>query len=79
MEYLGHVIDWQGVAADPAKIECMVNWPRPQSIKALKGFLGLTGYYRRFIKDYGKICQPLTMLLKKDAFAWFEGVEHAFI
>lgn len=67
VEYLGHVINEQGVGADPAKIESMLNWSGPQSIKALRGFLGLIGYYRRFIKDYGKICQPLNLLLKKDA------------
>lgn len=75
MAYLGHVIDSQGVGADPPKIESMVNWPRQQSIKALRGFLGLTGDYRRFIRDYEKICQPLNLLLRKDAFGWSKEAE----
>ncbi|XP_057506036.1 uncharacterized protein LOC130789297 [Actinidia eriantha] len=56
----------------------MTSWPRPQSLKALKGFLGLTGYYKRFIKNYRKICQPLSLVLKKDAFKWNSEAEQAF-
>ena len=54
LEYLGHLISEQGVETDLAKIECMKQWPLPNSLKSLRGFLGLTDYYRRFIKDYGK-------------------------
>ncbi|XP_026399027.1 uncharacterized protein LOC113294867 [Papaver somniferum] len=76
--YLGHVISDKGVSVENDKIKCILSWQIPYTIKELRGFLGLAGYYRKFVKDYGKISAPLTQLLKKDAFVWTEKATTAF-
>ena len=78
IEYLGHVISSQGVITDPKKIEAIMNWPQPATLKQLRGFLGLTGYYKRFVRNYGKITKPLTDMFKKIAFQWMEQGSRAF-
>ena len=78
IKYLGHLIDVEGVSVNPQKVAAMMEWPKPKTPKALRGFLGLTGYYRKFIRNYGKIVSPLTNMLKKDSFAWTSASERAF-
>ncbi|XP_026410652.1 uncharacterized protein LOC113305875 [Papaver somniferum] len=78
LEYLGHIISGEGVSADPLKVDCMTRCTTPTSIKDLRRFLGLTGYYRRFFKNYGLIAKPLTDLLKKNNLHWDNSSQVAF-
>jgi hypothetical protein len=79
VSYLGHIISTEGVAMDAAKVQVVVDWPPPRSVLALRGYLGLAGYYRKLIKSYGEIAPPLTALLKKNGFSWTDQATTAFL
>ncbi|KAJ8754420.1 hypothetical protein K2173_002871 [Erythroxylum novogranatense] len=67
-----------GVAVDPKKIAAVKDWPQPTNSKSVRGFLGLAGYYRKFIRNFGGIAAPLTQLLTKDGFSWTTEAAEAF-
>jgi len=70
IKYLGHLIGVEGVSVDPQKVVAMMDWPKPKTPRSIRGYLGLTGYYRKFIREYGRIALPLTNILKKYSFTW---------
>ena len=60
--FLGHIVSSEGILVDPSKVEAVENWPRPKSVSEVRSFLGLAGYYRRFVEGFSKIALPLTQL-----------------
>ncbi|KAI5339223.1 hypothetical protein L3X38_018495 [Prunus dulcis] len=77
--FLGHVISAEGIYVDPQKVEAVVNWVQPTSVTEIRSFLGLAGYYRRFVEGFASIVAPLTRLTRKDvAFEWTEECEQSF-
>ncbi|KAL4083915.1 hypothetical protein QTP88_029231 [Uroleucon formosanum] len=77
--YLGHIISENGIRPDPEKIKSVLQFPIPTSVKEIKSFLGLSGYYRKFIKSYSLISKPMTNLLRKDVtFNWDTSCQEAF-
>ena len=77
--YLGMIISDTGVKMDPAKIECILTWETPRSVKDIQGFLGFANFYRRFIKGFSRIVRPLVSLTKKGVkFTWSRNCERAF-
>ncbi|CAA7017569.1 unnamed protein product [Microthlaspi erraticum] len=79
MGFLGHIVSAEGVSVDPAKIEAIRDWPRPSSATEIRSFLGLAGYYRRFVKGFATMAQPMTKLTGKDVpFVWSAECEESF-
>ena len=66
ISFLGHIISDRGVSVDPAKVEAVLNWEAPKSVMEIRSFLGLAGYYRKFVKGLSCIVAPLTKLTRKD-------------
>jgi len=79
IHYLGHVISGEGIAVDPAKVEAIMEWPAPTNVTEVRSFMGLAGYYRRFVEGFSKIANPITELQKKNKkFVWTEKCTEAF-
>ncbi|XP_068318456.1 uncharacterized mitochondrial protein AtMg00860-like [Pyrus communis] len=78
IEYLEHTISGQGVSANSSKIQAIIDWPQSTSIKGLRGFLGLIGYYRKFVHHYGLTGKPLTSMLQQGNFKWTDESIVAF-
>ncbi|MCI33355.1 hypothetical protein A2U01_0054572, partial [Trifolium medium] len=72
-----HVVAAGTVAPDPTKIQAIIDWPPPKAVKGLRGFLGLSGFYRKFVRGYASLALPLTQLLRKDAFKWSQEEQKA--
>ncbi|XP_073298498.1 uncharacterized protein [Primulina huaijiensis] len=79
ISFLGHVVSKDGIAVDPVKIEAIQKWPIPTTVPEVRSFLGLAGYYRRFISDFSKIALPLTNLTRKTVkFEWSNECQRGF-
>ncbi|KAK1606090.1 hypothetical protein QYE76_029763 [Lolium multiflorum] len=79
VEFLGHVISKDGIAVNPSKVASVLDWEAPKNVKEIRGFLGMAGYYRRFIEGFSKIAGPMTKLLRKNTpFVWSEECEKSF-
>ncbi|CAL9019118.1 unnamed protein product, partial [Prunus brigantina] len=79
VDFLAHVISVEGIYVDPRKVEVVVNWVQPTSVTEIRSFLGLAGYYRRFVEGFSSIAAPLTQLTRKDVkFEWTEECEQSF-
>jgi hypothetical protein len=77
--FLGHVISNRGISVDPSKVQDVLSWNAPMSVGDIRSFLGLAGYYQRFIEGFLKISKPMTELLEKDKkFEWTSTYEASF-
>ncbi len=74
--FLGHVVSKEGIRPDPGKIEAVLHFPMPKNVTSVRSFLGLTGYYRKYVRGYSSLAGPLFELARKDvAFVWDVGCE----
>jgi hypothetical protein len=79
VSFLGHIISKGGISVDPSKIQDVLSWNAPMIVSDIRSFLGLTGYYQRFIKGFSRITKPITKLLRKDKkFKWTPACEASF-
>ena len=79
VSFLGHIVSAEGIRVDPTKIEVVVNWKPPRNVTEVRSFLGLAGYYRRFVRGFSVIASPLTKLLRKGIkFEWTEKCQNSF-
>jgi hypothetical protein len=77
--FLGHIVSAEGVAVDPSKVASVTKWESPKNVGDIRSFLGLAGYYRRFIENFSKIAKLMTELLKRDKkFEWTDSCEASF-
>jgi len=77
--YLGHIISENGISPDPSKLTAIKEFPTPKKVKDIQSFIGLAGYYRKFIADFSKVAKPLTKLMKKtEKFEWTAEQQNAF-
>ncbi|XP_073057397.1 uncharacterized protein [Primulina eburnea] len=77
--FLGHIISKEGVSVDPKKVEAITGWPRPETVTEIRSFLGLAGYYRKFVEGFSSIATPLTKLTQNNSkFNWSEECEKSF-
>jgi hypothetical protein len=79
IKFLGHTISQDGISVDPEKVQEVMDWEPPTTVRQIRSFLGLVGYYRRFIPDFSRIAKPMNELLKKGVkYAWSQKCEDAF-
>ena len=77
--FLGHIVSVDGIRVDPSKVSAVINWKTPKNVMEVRSFLGLAGYYRRFVKDFSLIASPITKLLQKNVeFVWSDECQQSF-
>ena len=77
--FLGHIVSGEGISVDPSKVQAVRDWPTPKSVTEIRSFLGLAGYYRRFVQDFSRIAGPLTKLIQKgEKYVWIAECTSAF-